>query len=190
MSGESTKKKTDYFSIFLMIACIALAVLVVLLARENRNLKAELNQLALQGNDLAVGDMVDPPTLVDDTGQEFILEFGKEKTLLLVFSSQCPACQQTIPVWNEVMPRFTAKPSLQVVGIQTDRLEMIEGPEQLVTTGFPYAVHGIDFKARTTALMRIPYIPAMVLLDRDGTVAWIFIGMPDEAALNELAALL
>ena len=107
------------FTAFLVLACLALSVLVVLLARENRKLEAELVAVSREAPAEAwkPGDRLAPLTLVDGEGAAETLAFdrGEGRTLLLLLSPGCPACEAILPFWEflvEGAPR-----DLRVVGV-------------------------------------------------------------------------
>lgn len=196
MSEESNGTgagKRDWFSIFLMVACVALAALVFLLGLQNRQLKQALADSLrdIPADALTEGEMLEPPTLVDDPGEIRTVEFGGEfsRTLLLVFSSTCPACEKTLPIWSEVIPEYLDSPGLQVIGIQLDRPAPGEDPGAMMTEAFPFPVLGITTDGHE-ALKRIPFIPAAILVDRSGTVEKAWYGVPMEADLEALRAAL
>jgi len=176
-----------------MVACVALAVLVFLLAMQNRQLKQALTFALtdIPADALTHGDTLEPPALIDDLGQVQNVDFGgeREQTLLLVFSSTCPACEETLPIWSEMIPEYMGRPELQIVGIQLDRPAPDDEPGSLVTEAFPFPVLGVTTEGYE-ALRRIPFIPAAILIDPAGTVEKTWYGLPGERELEELRAAL
>jgi thiol-disulfide isomerase/thioredoxin len=177
MAGNGKKDAT--FQAFLVIACVALSALVIALAWQNRTLKADLaaahsraTQNAIPAGALKDGDRLEPFDLVA-AGTNTPLELGfdgtGEMTLLLVFSSTCPACQETFPGWNELvaaLPRGT-----RVVGIQSDLASA--GP--VAAARFP--VYGFE-GARPATMDKIPFVPCTATIAADGTVSNVIFGVP------------
>jgi len=163
--------RRDPFTLVLLVACLVLSALVVVLAWQNWNMKRALAQMhateAPEG--LAAGDMLAPFEVIDAEGASSLVEFGEgaPRTLLLVFSSTCPACQRNLPIWKELLSR-PLPDSLRVVGIQTDAAEGASADPSL-----PFPTFRVD-RSRGAPLDRIPYVPTTVVLDPQGNVvaAW------------------
>ncbi len=172
------KRRLDLFTLFLVGACLALAVLVLLLARQNRQLKETLvghvHPTTPGAAEFKPGDQVSPITVVADSGQKTHVTFGggEKKTLLLVFSSTCPACDQTLPVWRQLLAAGTP-PSIRVVGIQTDRLKAAGSASAVVAQSYPFPVYGYE-RSKPDPLEKVPYVPAALVVDDRGVVkkAW------------------
>lgn len=180
----SSAPKRDGFNLFLMAACLALAALVLLLAWQNRTLKARLaasEAARLPADALKIGDRVDPFSLSGPGGRSESVEFtaGGPKTLLLVFSGQCPACEKTLPLWNDLFAP-AATPAVRVLAVRTDRDEA-----SLAASSLRFPV--MDLGPRPPGFLeRIPYVPAAVLLDGHGLVVKVWFGMPSEEQLGEM----
>ena len=140
----STPHPRDRFTLFLGFACAALAVLTLLLAWQNRSLKAQMSAAAnapLPGA-LKIGDTVGAFDVVDATGQKTHVSFdGQGETLLLVFSSTCGACRETIPVWNRLLADG-ASSAVHIVGIQTDFERTVKADATLPIPDLRFPVFG------------------------------------------------
>jgi len=178
-------KGRDPFTIFLLAACLALSALVVVLAWQNWTMKRELARgHAPEAPDaLAPGDVVPPFDVVDSAGKVERIAFGDgtPRTLLLVFSTTCPACKVNMPIWNELLAR-PIPPSMRVVGIQTDAGAAHAGGDPVL----PFSVFTID-RSRGASLEKIPFIPATVVLDAAGTVVAAWFGVLTDEQQAELA---
>lgn len=188
-SGKPERRRGDLFVAFLVAACVVLAVLVVLLARENRRLKLALaapasGQAATAA--LKVGDCVTPFSLVADSGAKVPVEFGpgRPKTLLLVFSAQCPACARTVPIWNDLFGAGPP-PSVQLFGLQIDKGAPSPGSGAPAPPAPRFPVFAAE-TPRPEALTKIPWVPAAVLLAGDGNVEGVWFGVPTAAQVEEL----
>jgi thiol-disulfide isomerase/thioredoxin len=172
------------FTLFLVLACLALAVLVFLLARENRRLKAELVAAprAVPAEAWKAGDRLGPLTLVNGEGSTEAITFDREegRTLLLVFSPGCPACEETYPFWEFVVE--AAPPALRVVGLSV-------GDDPPPSLALPvYTLLDSDRES----MQRVPLVPATLLIDREGRVVRAWYGVleteDEDALLGEVAA--
>ena len=102
------------------------------------------------------------------------------RTLLLVFSPDCPACEQTFPFWEYLVEG--APPTLRVVGLCV-------GDDPPPSLSFPvYTLPG----AAPECLQRVPLVPASLLVDGEGRVVRAWYGVletgDEDVLLNEVAA--
>ena len=176
-------RPTDRFTVFLVVACVALAALVVLLSVQNRSLKEQLSRAGAAGPGLGKGDEVASFAVAgaDGRADTVIFDGSGPRTLVLVFTSTCPHCERTLPVWREVLA--SSRPGLRVVGLQLDA--STEGGASLATPGLPFPVYAPgtpdpDF------LRRIPGVPTALLLRPDGTVEKAWYGAPGDRERREL----
>lgn len=189
---EPQQNPRDRFPLFLGIACAALAVLTVLLTVQNLSLKSKLAAAAAAANAtppgaLKAGDTLDAFDVVDATGQSTHVDFGAQKTtLLLVFSSTCGACRETLPKWNRLLADAASTP-VHVVGIQTD-FQHAEASGPSSTLSIPdlrFPVFGFA-EAQGEPLTKFPMIPAAALVDASGSVKAVWFGVPNENQVSEL----
>lgn len=187
MNTDQIPNSRDRFTLFLGVACLALAVLTLLLAWQNRSLKAELAAAAgaPPPGALKSGDTLGAFDVVDATGQTTRVAFdGHGETLLLVFSSTCGACRETIPVWNRLLADG-ASGAIHVVGIQTDF-------QPASTSGAAIAIPGLGFPVfgatdpQGEPMSKFPAIPAAALVDGSGAVKSVWFGVPTDAQVKEL----
>jgi len=165
--------RRDPLTSVLLVGCVALAVCVIVLAWQNLSLKRQLGSAGHAPADLdalAAGDLVEPFEVVSAQGEPVRVSFdeGQERTLLLVFSSTCPACQSNMPIWNELLAG--ARPAtVRVLGIQTD-LAAGAAPHD---GGPTCPIYAVGPRARPP-FDRLPYVPATVVIDGAGRVrnAW------------------
>jgi thiol-disulfide isomerase/thioredoxin len=181
--------RRDPFTMFLVVACIVLAVLVIVLARQNRQLKASFAALAasqVPADALKTGDRVEPFAILGEGARKERLEFSPDgpKTLLLVFSTHCPACERTLPIWNEFL---TAGPpaGLRAVGVETDHPGAAPELGGIVPPALGFPVFSVE-QPSPPVLGKIPYVPATVLLDGHGRVVKVWFGIPTKEQLGEL----
>lgn len=180
--------ETRWFTIFLGVVSSALAVVVILLVLQNRQLKNRLAALpdhAPPPLTLHAGDLFGPLVLVDDAGARLPVTFdaGSGDTLLLIFSVGCPACKETLPVWDALLSEPT-RAELRVMGLQLDRGEE---PDALVAAALPFPVFGVDHAA-SESLGKVSHIPTTVLLDGEGRVRRAWVGVLTDEGERELRA--
>ena len=186
MTSESPNP-SDRFALFLGVACALLAVLTLVLAWQNRTLKVELAAArgAPPAGALKAGDTLTAFPVVDAAGNKSQIAFnGGGETLLLVFSSTCGACRETIPQWNRLLTEGVSS-TIHVVGIQTDF-------QRTPGAGVPLPIPDLRFPVFGTAelsselMSKFPAIPAAALIDGKGAVKSVWFGLPTEAQVSEL----
>ncbi len=183
------RRRVDPFTAFLVLACLVLASLVVALTLQNRSLKAQLVRAAIAAAppQFKAGDVVSPFTVTADSGEEKAIAFGEgeTKTVLLVFSSTCPACEDTLPAWTTLVRDVPSARGVRVVGIQTDRLEANAAAPAAMTAAYPFPVYGYRRKS-PDPLAKVPFIPAAIVVDSKGVVVDARFGVPGETDLQAL----
>jgi len=104
-----TDRSGGVFAWFLGASCLGLAILVVLLARQNRSLRAQLDAALSnlspaganaagpakpRGGELHIGDQLEPlATFGSPLGDALRFSGGSAATLLFVFGGDCEACE-------------------------------------------------------------------------------------------------
>jgi hypothetical protein len=182
---EPNAQPRDRFTLFLGIACAALAVLTLLLSWQNRTLKAELAAAAgaPPAGALKAGDTLKAFDVVDAAGTQTHIAFeGHGRTLLLVFSSTCGACRETIPTWNRLLAEGVPS-AVQVVGLQTDFQH--SGGADVAIPDLRFPVFGAVDPAGAP-LSKFPAIPGAALIDATGAVKSAWFGVPTDAQVAEL----
>jgi len=162
----------------LVVACIALSALVVALAWQNRGLKADLAEAAraatqheMPADAVKDGDRLEPLDLLAAGSRaplKLVFDGTGGRTLLMVFSSTCPACRETLPIWNEIASELHG--DVRVVAIQSDLA--IAGP--VAAARFP--IYGFE-GARPKTMDRIPFVPFTAIVAPDGSVSNVAFGM-------------
>jgi len=174
-------KGEKLFTVFLMVACAALAVLVLLLAMQNRRLKEQLSTLLtpqMPPDALREGNVLEPLALLDEGGNRIVLSFegAGEQTLLLFFSPDCPACRETIPVWSALLQSRPLE--VRVAGVRL-------GGEVEDVPNLPFTVYTPEDGGKSLG-GKIPFVPATILLDDGGAIERVWYGMLDEGKQSEL----
>ena len=172
-----------WFTGFLVLATLALSVLVIVLARHNRQLRGEaaaLRQLAgdsalFPGELLASLDSFAPEGTPPDSAQNALaLIDGRPGTILLLYSGACGACEVVMPRFAALAARHGAS-GLACYAIQIDA----KSPAELTHTNLGAEVRGVPGAERSW-LRRIPLVPAIVILDHEGALVRGYYGAPDD----------
>src|SRR3990172_9253490 len=105
------------FPWFMGAVFVVMAVELVFLARQNRDLKAALSSVHQQlssmrtASSLKEGEVVEPLELPTLTGERMRLAYDDpdRETILLVFSPDCPACQENLEGWKRRSEEHTSE---------------------------------------------------------------------------------
>lgn len=184
---ETIQNPRDRLTTLLGVAAALLAVLILVLAWQNRSLKAELAAAANAPppGALKIGDTIAPFDVIDQAGNSTHVGFdGSGETLLLVFSSTCGACRETIPVWNGLLAESVPS-TVHVVAIQTDLRQTPGGGESLAMPDLRFPVFGAA-ESNGEPMSKFPVIPAAALMDGKGAVRSVWFGVPTQAQVTEL----
>ncbi|MCC6321137.1 MAG: conjugal transfer protein TraF [Phycisphaerales bacterium] len=183
-----------WFTVFLVVAALALAVIAMLLARSNRALRGQVlaaeRALAMERtrDSLAVGESVGSLTLIDSAGAERALAFPAERAILMLLTSgHCPYCEQTAPVWERIVRQTEGgvPAGIEVLCVQIDART---ATDLKPLSNLPRSMLAKDHA--TTWLRRVPISPGAVMIDRNGVVRKAWFGVPSERDQAEMAAAL
>lgn len=196
MADTAPGKKDDGHRLTqaLTVACVLLSALVILLAVQNRALHTELAEalthVAPDAPRLAPGDLVDPITVFDDTGTILELDWSaNSRAVVLVYTSTCPACQESLPIWDDLVTRIEDRGNVRVIGLQLDRPDPSTGRAAAEPAGArPFPVYGIARAGNEGFLDLVPVIPGTFVIDARGAVREAYFGVPDEAVLDAVLA--
>lgn len=116
LSGKSL------YNLFLHVALLVSLVVIVVLAKQNRELKvggAPVPQTIIRAGDHFSLDGLIP----FEPGHDFIFDSSFTKQLVFVFTARCPYCKETVPLWKNLADSASQKKSFPIVGICLDPLE-------------------------------------------------------------------
>jgi peroxiredoxin len=86
-----------------VLLVITLCSVNALLIKQNRELKAAIARITKPPEFLRLGQQVPPFTAHSLSGQQHRVNYADSaKTVLLVFSIQCPACERVLPYWKKI----------------------------------------------------------------------------------------
>jgi hypothetical protein len=187
MTAAPDSRRFPFFSFVLVLACAALAALVVILSRQNRELKATvaaMDQAMRRSEDaLKPGQRLTSLTSVDSAGAEVLVPLGATgRRLVLIASTQCHACESVRPYWRE-LGQWASSANIETTCLLTD------GPPKPEDAGvLLMPVLGVR-SFRESSIAKLPTVPA-VLLVRDGVVEHIWPGPYDATGRDEIMSAL
>ncbi|MBX3379434.1 MAG: hypothetical protein KF805_05015 [Phycisphaeraceae bacterium] len=182
------------FQAFLLLAVCVLCVLVVLLLRQNRELRSQIEfkkrvEQTSAAPSLAIGESVAPLELIAPDKSITRTTFGEHEPATLVFfvAEHCGYCEKAIPLWTAALrdsreSLAAAKgPGLRIVGIVADALD--DASLKQIAPEIP------TFRVQDgprTWLLRVNATPSAVLLSPLGKVENFWIGETNAAQVDEL----
>ncbi|HDS1038731.1 TPA: TlpA family protein disulfide reductase [Stenotrophomonas maltophilia] len=174
------------------VVAVVLAVLVIALSWQNRQLREINEQMAVQmrqsqldAHGLAPGTR--PELLTLRTTQQTQVDIGGPRAvpqILYFFSSACRYCLASLPQLQEIA---TARGTAELVGVGLppyDRLADYAGTHAL---RFPVAV---DSAGDVAKRYRATLTPMLMVLAADGSVAYKHVGQLDADTVHAVAAAL
>jgi peroxiredoxin len=176
-------------TIVLAIVCAAMAVEIVLLVQKTRRLEARVAQLSATPKPPSIkpGDAFEPFDLQTESGEQVTVGFGEgqPKSLLLVFSMACHACERIFPTWRQLLP--DVPPGVRVLPIRLDA----DAPDGAANPQLQAPIYAL----RNQQEMRdqLSAVPSTILLDPFGTVDQVWTGQLSErhqTSLREAIAFL
>lgn len=127
------------------------------------------------------------PAVLAASGQERTLAFtGTHRRLVVLFRSDCPACQRTKPTWEALAAAapqagpvlaLTAEPR----GVGTGQAFFSKGHEKDVV---------VAHAPRMREAFAASYVPVTMVLSPTGTVEFVRIGVPSGTDVDSVRALL
>ncbi len=165
-----------------MFSSFTLAVEVVVLARQNNELK---NPKQREGKEqLAVGDSL----IIRDLKPlqaDYTAPTDSPNKLVFVFSTTCPFCKQNLEHWKKILT-LANKNKLTVVGISLDTAEKSVAYVKEHQIDFP-VVTPLDlplFKSQN----KLNAVPVTILRDSIGVVRNVWRGLLAEEQIKEVAS--
>lgn len=171
IAPESPKPGFPAFTAFLVVAVIGLGVLTMMLAKENRELKAIVATLSPDRDALKDTEQLSPLTLIARDGSKSDVAFinADRPTLLIVTSTQCSHCEAQMPVWDALVEEVSAGGGggggVRVLAIQADALSDADLKPARARFDFVRVP-----AARSTWLGKIPGTPYTAVISTQGVV--------------------
>lgn len=202
-------------TVVLVVILAIFGVLILLLAKQNRELKAQISSLTSRLNDatisageksgykpsLQIGEQVATLRLVRPDRSEMPLAFPHDgPTMLFLLGRHCGYCEQAIPIYDDILREHVAgiaPTKLRVVGVIADAPppdDASDAGKAAWTDAFTEAGKFIPpFAAPDgprTWLLKVNSTPAAVLLDKDGKVLGLWRGEVTKERADEMRAAL
>jgi hypothetical protein len=155
------------------------------------------HELGLGAVEIAVAKRFDPfaaflvlacigLAVVDASGVKSTIGFGEgeSKTILLVYSATCPACQETIPRWKALLGA-TPPGAVRILGLEKEHRNPATSAAALVVPALPFPTYTAERSGMELA-KKLPFVPATVILDDKGVVTRAWFGVPNQEEEAEL----
>lgn len=167
------------YSAFLHLAVVMLAIQVVILSNQNRRMKEAAGGPAPDG--LKIGD-----TLVlqgvSPVNSRLILDTTSARQLVFIFTTSCPFCKQTVPMWNKLAARLQR--SIPIIAISLDSrdstIEYVKGNNLSFAVAFPLDA------GRFKKLNKIVGVPMTLVRENSGKVLRLWKGKLDSLKALEV----
>jgi len=158
-------------------AIVIMAGALVWLIQKNQILALRLEGYAPTQQPLKPGDRLPPLRAKRVGGGEEVITFsGDKKMVLIIFSPQCPHCQEAIAWWNGEIERHRLENNpLKVVGVSV----LPEVPQEFMDhyhVSFPIYIP--DSMRKFKKAFPTPMVPTTIFINPPGKVAFTFEGYP------------
>ena len=171
------------YQTLLPVIVIAIAFQAALTTMHNRKLKKEIEskwvkpQQSVQfapPETLKTGEKDAPFTATDLNGTEHtVAQAGSKKTLLLAFTTTCPACKANCPNWVELYKKLD-KQQWDVLGVSLDDPEKTKA--YAAEKGFEFPILAMKEKKDILKLLKIQRIPTTLAIDENQKVHKVWVG--------------
>jgi peroxiredoxin len=170
--------------VFGVIAPGVAAVLVVLLAVQNRRLETELASLRSQLHLPQVGDVLPSVRVPRLDGDSLTLGAGSGRVqVLFIFNTRCAYCVRTLPTWKALATRLGAVGEVEIYGVSLDS----DSATAAYAMAHEWTVPLVRFpSADAAAVFRAVGVPLTLALDRTGRVLYRQAGVVTDAAAELL----
>ena len=176
--------KGSGYQVTLHLILAGLATLVVMLVTENRDLRSPRSSAPSASP--AVGDLLLPIETKDLEGRDVELTFSDSdrETMLLVFTTSCPACKGNLPNWLALQEQLGER--YDVVGISIDSLDATRS--YVRDQELPFKVFVPTDPDRFRSDYALPGVPETIHAGVDGRVEGSWLGVLPEGFLESFAA--
>ena len=182
VSSEKIRRRFSLkrIDVLLTLVILALALMNVILIRQNRSLKAAM--APTQPESLQEGTHL--PSFAANTisGKRRTVDFSaSEKTVLLVFQADCPACEGIVSLWKDIKLDCDRR-QFQIFGISLDN--QAKANAFLKTNDLDLeSFAGLDsaFKNR----YGLHETPLTILINQSGDIEKVWVGLPDNGTAED-----
>lgn len=169
----------------LIVAAVAVAWVIFSLAKENRELKAQLRQQQASPLELsmAAGESVPEVEMLDLAGNRATLRSLVERGGVLAFlTTTCPYCRQTLPDWNALAERYRSR-GVPFVGVSLHDAALTASYVQEQGIDWPMWVVADPW---AVSELRVASVPFTVLVEPGATVEQVWLGPLAETDIGRL----
>jgi hypothetical protein len=175
-----TQHSADFLTVIVAILALVVGIKTFVIPDERPGLPD-----AAQIETSALGRVVDSLEVVSPTDSEpQYLRFGGSHQLVLLFRSDCPACQATRPVWETLVA--TLNVAIPVHAITAEPGGLGNGFLEHSRVRVWHAVS----PEQVSRAFAIPVVPVTLLIAPDGSVAWVKVGRPQPEDVGSINALI
>ena len=177
------RKRVSAYQVLIHITLVALAATVVGLTQRNQELR---EPPPAEGDQLDEGSSIQAFSALSLEGSSQWVDFaqGDKETLVFVFTTVCPACQENQGNWRQLYEE--SKGQYDILGISLNDLE--QSVEYRETNDLPYSVVIPEDVQAFTSDHQIYQVPLTIRLDREGKVRGSWLGILDKVSLAQLGA--
>ncbi len=168
----------NLYNIFLYVILFVFAILILILAKQNTDLR---NQLLGNIPKLKEGDNFELVEVQDLYGNKNNLQIDKT-TIIYLFTTKCPICTQNLQFWDKIYEN--KKIDTRVVALSLDHLDSTK--EYANKHKLPYSIYVVLDVGLFREKNRIYGVPTTLLLDSLCKVKKIYLGLLKEEDIIEL----
>ncbi len=170
---------------------VLLAIVIVLLIVQNYQLKQKLPSPPPKPDIVALGERLPDLRLKNTQGQQVNIDFSDQSaasfTLLYILTTQCRACQETIPTWRKLDVKMRSQ------GLQSYFVVVNEG-EDLTAYAEAKNISGKVYNPADGNTFSQDYkvvgVPMTLLLDSQGHVQFAHLGVLSRQHVKEVETVL
>jgi peroxiredoxin len=171
----------NLYNVFLHLVVVVLTFEVVILARQNKELKQ--GPSSAQQESLKVGDYFSLSGIIPlDNGTDPDTISGRQ--VIFVFTTRCPFCKETLPLWEKIASEAKRVKDVALIGICLD--------EEAATKAY-VEEHGLDFpvflpvsKDSLVQRNKLHGVPQTIIRARGGLVQNVWRGRLSQEQLQEV----
>lgn len=176
-------KKINWYMVILHVFLVILAVQVLYLAKQNRDLQALMRPASMPGLEAGEEVAAVPVQEVDGTPQTLSFAGSDKETLLFVFNTTCPACKQNQTNWKELYQSVHDR--YNVVGVSLHPQQQTQA--YIEEHGLPFRVVLPENIENFAGAFKIQAIPQTIHIDRQGKVREVKVGALNQDSVAQLA---
>jgi hypothetical protein len=179
-SWSERLRRLSAYQVVLHVVVLGLAVEVLFLARENRELKSAVN--SYREREIRVGDRLSLANLLPVTTSNTVDSTTSQ--LIYVFTTGCHFCEKNIAAWKEVS-KTASRRQIRVIAICLDVRE--KASAYAAKFHLSYDIYAPNDASKYRRENHIVGVPNTILRSASGKVEWTWPGLLDSHQMNEIA---